>query len=72
MENIAQAYEVGPARQCVTTDLYPERLSFENAGEEFDRARGVLPGHGVGKQPPAARTGIVEESAMGQTRKTSN
>src|ERR1700704_4148932 len=23
MENSAQAYEVGPARQCVTTDLYP-------------------------------------------------
>jgi hypothetical protein len=56
----------------VTTDLYPERLSFENAGKEFDRARGVLPRHGVGKQPPAARTGIVEESAMGQTRKTSD
>ena len=55
----------------MTTDLYPERLSFENAGEEFDRARGVLPGHGVGKQPPAARTGIVEESAMGQKRKRS-
>ena len=55
----------------MTTDLYPERLSFENAGEEFDRARGVLPGHGVGKQPPAARTGIVEESAMGQNEKSS-